>query len=307
VAILLYHKLQRSNHCIVINTVSGNYVLIVFFYGDFTMNLKYGLVLVLILIIAVAAYNTISTENQYERIDVAGSTSVQPVAEALAQEYMKTHPKVKINVQGGGSGLGIRSVSQGIIAIGTSSKELTADEKGSLKEFVIGKEGIVIAVNLQNSVDDLNKEELRAIFTGNISNWKELGGPDAPINVVVREDGSGTRKAFEDLVMKKTDKVKSNAIVQTSTESIKLAVEQDPNAIGYISLAHMSSNVKAVKLDGIYPSLETILDGSYELQRPFLFLTNGEPQGAVKDFIDWCLSSEGQKIVEKEKIVPVTS
>ncbi|MDD1763887.1 MAG: phosphate ABC transporter substrate-binding protein [Methanobacteriaceae archaeon] len=271
------------------------------------MNLKYGLVLVLILIIAVAAYNTISTENQYERIDVAGSTSVQPVAEALAQEYMKAHPKVKINVQGGGSGLGIRSVSQGIIAIGTSSKELKADEKGSLKEFVIGKEGIVIAVNLQNSVDDLNKEELRAIFTGNISNWKELGGPDAPINVVIREDGSGTRKAFEDLVMKKTDKVKSNAIVQTSTESIKLAVEQDPNAIGYISLAHMSSNVKAVKLDGIYPSLETILDGSYELQRPFLFLTNGEPQGAIKDFIDWCLSSEGQKIVEEEKIVPVTS
>jgi phosphate transport system substrate-binding protein len=271
------------------------------------MNSKYGLGLVLILIIAFAVYNTISTENQYERIDVAGSTSVQPVAEALAQEYMKTHPQVKINVQGGGSGLGIRSVSQGIIAIGTSSKELSDEEKGTLKEYVIGKEGIVVAVNLKNPVDDLSKEELRGIFTGNISNWKELGGPDSPIDVVVREDGSGTRKAFEDLVMKKTDKVKSDAIVQTSTESIKLAVEQDPNAIGYISLAHMSSNVKAVKLEGVYPSLLTILDGSYELQRPFLFLTNGEPQGAVKDFIDWCLSPEGQKIVEEEKIVPVES
>ncbi len=271
------------------------------------MNLKHGLGVILILIIAFAVYNTISTENQYERIDVAGSTSVQPVAEALAQEYMETHPKVKINVQGGGSGLGIRSVSQGIIAIGTSSKELSAEERGSLKEYVLGKEGIVVAVNLQNSVDDLSKEELRAIFTGKISNWKDLGGPDAPINVVVREDGSGTRKAFEDLVMTKTDKVRSDAIVQTSTESIKLVVEQDPNAIGYISLAHMSSDVKAVKLDDVYPSLETILDGSYELQRPFLFLTKGEPKGAVKDFIDWCLSPEGQKIVEEEKIVPVAS
>ncbi|MEN6329643.1 MAG: phosphate ABC transporter substrate-binding protein [Methanobacteriaceae archaeon] len=271
------------------------------------MNLKYGLGLVLILIIVFAIYNTVNTENQYERIDVAGSTSVQPVAEALAQEYMKTHPKVKINVQGGGSGLGIRSVSQGIVAIGTSSKELTAEERGSLKEYVLGKEGIVVAVNLENPVDDLSKDELRSIFTGNISNWKELGGPDAPINVVVREDGSGTRKAFEDLVMKKTDKIKSDAIVQTSTESIKLVVEQDPNAIGYISLAHMSSTVKAVKLDGVYPSLETIIDGSYELQRPFLFLTRGEPKGAVKEFIDWCLSPEGQKIVEEEKIVPVAS
>jgi phosphate transport system substrate-binding protein len=108
-------------------------------------------------------------------------------------------------------------------------------------------------------------------------------------------------------VLKKTDKVKSDAIVQTSTESIKLAVEQDPNAIGYISLAHMSSNVRAVKLEGTYPSLETIIDGSYELQRPFLFLTKGEPQGAAKDFMEWCLGPEGQKIVEEEKIVPAAS
>jgi phosphate transport system substrate-binding protein len=156
-------------------------------------------------------------------------------------------------------------------------------------------------------VDVISKDDLRAIFTGNISNWKELGGPDAPINVVVREDGSGTRKTFDDLVLKKTDKVKSDAIVQISTESIKLVVEQDPNAIGYISLAHMSPNVKAVKVDGVYPSMETSLGGTYELHRPFLFLTKGEAKGAVKEFLEWCLSPEGQKIVENEKIVPVAS
>ena len=94
--------------------------------------------------------------------------------------------------------------------------------------------------------------------------------------------------------------------MQTSTESVKLAVKQDPNAIGYVSLAHMSGDVKAVELDGVYPSLETVLDGSYELQRPFLFLTAGEPEGAVKEFIDWCLSPEGQNIVAKEKVVPVS-
>ncbi|MDI9438161.1 MAG: phosphate ABC transporter substrate-binding protein [Euryarchaeota archaeon] len=271
------------------------------------MKLKHGLGLVLILIIATAVYSTIITEKQYERIDVAGSTSVQPVAEALAQEYMKAHPRVKITVQGGGSGLGIRSVSQDIVAIGTSSMELNDNEGGKLKEYVIGKEGIVVAVNLKNPVDVISKDDLRAIFTGNISNWKELGGPDAPINVVVREDGSGTRKTFDDLVLKKTDKVKSDAIVQISTESIKLVVEQDPNAIGYISLAHMSPNVKAVKVDGVYPSMETILGGTYELHRPFLFLTKGEAKGAVKEFLEWCLSPEGQKIVENEKIVPVAS
>ena len=158
------------------------------------MKLKHGLGLVLILIIATAVYSTIITEKQYERIDVAGSTSVQPVAEALAQEYMKEHKRVKITVKGGGSGLGIRSVSQDIVAIGTSSMELNDNEGGKLKEYVIGKEGIVVAVNLKNPVDVISKDDLRAIFTGNISNWKELGGPDAPINVVVREDGSGTRK-----------------------------------------------------------------------------------------------------------------
>lgn len=271
------------------------------------MKLKYGLGVLIILIIILALYGTINTESQYERIDIAGSTSVQPVAEALAQEYMKTHPKVKINVQGGGSGLGIRSVSQDIIAIGTSSKILKTNEKGSLQEYVIGKEGIVIAVNFNNPVDDLSKEQLKDVFSGKIKNWNELGGPNASINVVVREDGSGTRKAFEDIVMGKDTKVRSDAIVQTSTESVKLTVKQDPNAIGYISLVHMSSDVNAVKLNGISPSLETIVDGTYKLQRPFLFLTNGEPKGAVKEFIDWCLSPEGQKIVAKEKVVPVTT
>ncbi len=267
------------------------------------MDLKYGIGLLVILIIIIAVL-TFGTGSNYEKIEIAGSTSVQPVAEKLAEKYMEEHPNVRVDVMGGGSGLGIRSVSQGIIAIGTSSKELKPDEKQGLNEYPIGKEGIVVAVNLENPVSSLTKSQLKDIFSGNITNWKEVGGPDAKINLVVREEGSGTRSAFEDLVMNKT-KVKSDAIVQTSTESIKVAVKQDPYAIGYISLAHMTPDVKAVTIDGIAPSIETVKDGSYKLQRPFLFLTNGEPEGPVKEFIDWCLGPEGQEIVTDEKIVPV--
>jgi phosphate transport system substrate-binding protein len=267
------------------------------------MDLKYvfGLLIILVIIIAVYSY---STGNSYERIEIAGSTSVQPVAEKLAEKYMKEHPNVRVDVTGGGSGLGIRSVSQKIIDIGTSSKALKANEKVGLNEYVIGKEGIVVAVNLDNPVSSLTKDQLKAIFSGNITNWKEVGGKDAKIDLVIREDGSGTRGAFESMVMNKT-KVKSDAIVQTSTEAVKLAVKQDPNAIGYVSLAHMSADVKAVKVDGVNPSVETIKEGTYKLQTPFLFLTNGEPKGKVKEFIDWCLGPEGQEIVKEEKIVPV--
>lgn len=261
--------------------------------------------LIVILIIIIAVYSVGSGSN-YERVEIAGSTSVQPVAEKLANQYMKEHPDVRIDVMGGGSGLGIRSVSQNIIDIGTSSRALKSNEKTGLNDYTIGKEGIVVAVNLENPVSTLTKDQLKKIFSGNITNWKEVGGNDAKINLVIREDGSGTRGAFESMIMNKT-KVKSDAIVQTSTESVKLAVKQDPNAIGYVSLAHMSSDVKAINVDGVYPSVETIKNGSYKLQTPFLFITNGEPKGKVKEFIDWGLGPEGQKIVQEEKIVPVTT
>lgn len=261
-----------------------------------------GLIVLLIIIIAVYS---VGSGNNYERVEIAGSTSVQPVAEKLADQYMKEHPNVRIDVMGGGSGLGIRSVSQNIIDIGMSSRALKTSEKDGLNDYTIGMEGIVVAVNNENQVDALTSDQLKKIFSGNITNWKEVGGSDAKINVVIREDGSGTRGAFEGKIMNKT-KVRSDAIVQTSTESVKLAVKQDPNAIGYVSLAHMSSDVKAVTVDGIYPSVDTIKDGSYKLQSPFLFITSGEPTGEIKKFIDWVLGPEGQKIVQDEKIVPVS-
>jgi phosphate transport system substrate-binding protein len=258
---------------------------------------------IIIIIIIIGAYLLFKPGMQYERIEIAGSTSVQPVVEKLAEKYMEKHPNVKINVQGGGSGLGIRTTQQGIVDIGTSSKQLKDDEKEGLQEFVIGTDGIVIALNNENNITDLSTEQLKDIFSGKITNWEEVGGADAPIHVIVRESGSGTLSSFQSLVMEKTNIIK-DAIVQSSTEAVKQAVKQDPYAIGFVSFSHMSSDVKAIEINGITPSETTIADGSYPLQVPFLFLTKGTPTGVTKDFIDWVFSPEGQAIIRDEKVVP---
>lgn len=252
------------------------------------------------IIIVIAGLALSATGADESKIDIVGSTSVQPVAEKLVEAYEQSHPDVKINVQGGGSSVGIKSAEEGSADIGMSSKEL--DEKSNLKEYELGKDGIVIAVNPDNSVSDLSNDQLKAIFSGEITNWKEVGGKDAPINVVTREEGSGTLDAFEGIVMGDS-KIKDGAVVQSSTEAVKQSVAQNPNAIGFVSFAHMSDDVKALDINGVAPTSEAIADGTYELQRPFLFLTNGEPTGDVKEFIDWVLSKEGTKILEEEKVI----
>jgi phosphate transport system substrate-binding protein len=246
----------------------------------------------------------VETKKTEQKIQIAGSTSVQPVAQKLADEYNKKHPNVKINVAAGGSGVGITRAKDGTADIGTSSRDLKEEEKPGLNQFVIGKDGIAIVVNANNPVSDLTTDQIRDIFSGKITNWKEVGGPDKTINVVTREEGSGTRGAFEEIIMKGT-KIKGDAIVQSSAGAIKQTVAQDPNAVGYISLASLSSEVKALKISGVAPSEQTVLDGTYKVQRPFLFLTKGEPTGAVKEFIDWVLSPEGHAVIKSEKVVPV--
>lgn len=271
------------------------------------MDQKYIIGIIVAIIVIVGAYLLLAggTGGQ-QTIQIAGSTSVQPVAEKLAEAYSQKYPNVKITVQGGGSSVGIKSAQDGTADIGTSSKELKPEEKAGLSEFLIGKDGIVIVVNTKNTaVSDLTEDQVKDIFSGKITNWKEVGGSDETINVITREEGSGTRGAFEDIIMGKETKIKGDAIVQGSSEAAKQTVAQDPNAIGYVSLAHLSPDVKALKIGGVEPSAQTVLDGTYEVQRPFLFLTKGEPTGAIKAFIDWVLSPEGQEIVKSEKVVPV--
>ena len=263
------------------------------------------IIAVVVAIIAIAAL-VFTSGGSASTIDIVGSTSVQPVAEKLVESYQSSHSNVKINVQGGGSSVGIKSAQDGTADIGTSSKSLKDDEKKGLTEYTLGQDGIVIAVNNENPVTDLTKDQLKDIFSAKITNWKELGGPDKEIHIITREEGSGTLDAFIAIVMGKDTKIKSDAVVQSSTEAVKQSVMQDSAAIGFVSFAHMSDDVKALSIGGVVPSEATIADGTYELQRPFLFLVKGTPTAEVKEFIDWVMGPEGSKILAEEKIVKST-
>jgi len=264
---------------------------------------KYIIGIIIVLVVIVGAYEVFVAGSNSNKITIAGSTSVQPVAEKLAAAYMKEHPNIKINVQGGGSGVGIKSVEQGTVNIGTSSENLNASDVATLNQTVIGKDGIVIVVNTANSVSGLTTAQLMGIFSGNITNWNQVGGSNAKIDVITREQGSGTRSNFEKLVMNGSQ-IEGNAIVQSSTEAVKQSVKGDPNAIGFISLSNLDSSVKALTVDGVTISVQTVSNGSYKLQGPFLFLTKGEPKGNVKDFINWVMGPEGQAIVKSTNTVP---
>ena len=236
-------------------------------------------------------------------IQVVGSTSVQPLAEELAQEFMAQNQGIDIAVQGGGSGAGIKAAGDGTADIGMSSRELKAEEQG-LYETVIARDGIAIVVNEENSVDNLSFEQLQKIYTGEYTNWIQVGGPDLKIVVVNREAGSGTRGAFEEIVLGKLQNT-NQSLVQASTGAVQQTVSVTKEAIGYISLGSLDpAAVKAVTIDSVECSAANILAGEYKVQRPFLMLTSEEPTGAVKAFLDWITGSEGQKIVA-EDFIPV--
>jgi len=235
-------------------------------------------------------------------VKVAGSTSVQPLSEELSEVFMDKYPDVTVSVTGGGSSAGVEAANTGTANIGASSREIKDEEKAyGLTETVIAKDGIAVVVNPANSLADLTLEQVKKIFTGEVENWSEIGGDDKPITVVVREDGSGTRGAFEEIVLGDA-KFIANAIIQNSTGAVKSAVISDPNAVGFISMGSVDTSVNAVKVDGVEAKSENVIDGSYKISRPFLYLTKGETDAATQAFIDFVLSEEGQQIVAEEFI-----
>ena len=236
-----------------------------------------------------------------DAIILAGSTSVQPFAEILSEDYMKLHPGVNIDVQGGGSAAGIMAASSGTADIGMSSRALAGDEL-KLWWVEIARDGLALVVNPKNPVASLTPTQVRDVYSGVVTNWKFLGGARGAIHVVAREDGSGTRSSFESMIMGQTS-ITPKAIIQDSNGAVRQVVADDPWAIGFISLGLVDSSVKALELDGVAATRDNVINGSYQFSRPFLFLARSEPTGIAKQFIDFVLSDAGRKILDTEGLI----
>ena len=256
-----------------------------------------------IVLFMVAISMTMGCQRSRAGMTVAGSTSVEPFAELLAEEYMSKHPEFHIYVQGGGSTAGIEAAISGAANIGMSSRNLIDREK-ELYAIAIAKDAIAVILHPSSPIENLPLDKIREVFSGKIVNWKELGGPDHPIDVVTREEGSGTRESFQKFVMGKED-ISLGALVQDSNGAVRQVISSDPNAIGYISLGLVSDQVKALSISGVQPNLANVNNGKYTLVRPFLFVFIGEPTGEAKSFLEFVLSPAAQKLLLKEGLVPV--
>ena len=235
-----------------------------------------------------------------------GSTSMEKVIGALGESFMGANKGITVTYNPTGSGSGIQAVSEGRCDIGLSSRALKDEEKASgLKETVVALDGIAIIVSPKNPVSDLDVETIAKIYTGEITNWKDLGGSDAEIVLIGREAGSGTRDGFESITGTK-DACKYRQEL-TSTGDVITTVSQNPDAIGYASLAAVSDKVKTLTVGGVPPTEDTVKDGSYVIQRPFVLVTKDGAQlsDAAQLFFDYTTSADAADIISKAGAVPV--
>ena len=239
-------------------------------------------------------------------VSTDGSTSMEKVIGALSESFMAQNSGVTVNYNPTGSGSGITAVQEGTCDIGLSSRALKDEEKSAgLKETVLAYDGIAIIVHPDNPVSDLSVEQLAKLYTGEITNWKDVGGNDAEVVLIGREAASGTRDGFESITGTK-DKCQYRQEL-TSTGDVITAVSQNPDAIGYASLASVKDSVKALNVDGVTPSEATIKDGSYKVQRPFVLVTMAgkELSPAAQAFFDYAISSDAASIIAKAGAVAV--
>ncbi|HJJ75743.1 MAG TPA: phosphate ABC transporter substrate-binding protein, partial [Methanocorpusculum sp.] len=210
-----------------------------------------------------------------------------------------------IQVSGGGSGVGATSVIGGTSDIGMLSRDLKASEKdgNNLKEFIVGKDGIALVGHPSNTVSDLSLEQVKAIYQGEITNWKEVGGADLKIVLIGRDSSSGTREFFTEFVLDKEDAAKDMQELN-SNGAVAQAVSITPGAIGYVSLEYVDDSLKAFSIGGVAPTVENVISGVYEINRPLLMVTNGEPEGLAADYLAFILSEEGQQILKDSGFIP---
>ncbi|PKF63306.1 phosphate ABC transporter substrate-binding protein [Psychromonas sp. psych-6C06] len=262
----------------------------------------------------VAALALITSPLSYasKAITVSGSTSVTNVMEVLGETYHNA-TNHNVEVQGTGSSAGIRAAKDGTSMIGMSSRDIKDDEKtAGTKEVVIARDGIAVTVNNKNSVKELSKEQIAKIYRGELKNWSEVGGENAPIVVVTRDAASGTRGAFEDIMslLREVNGMKVSAITPTAQVGngngmVKTIVANNPYAIGYISLGSVDDSLRALSVDGATPNAKTIASGDYSIARPFIVLVKENVAPQATQFIEYILSNDGQQVVEEQGYIRV--
>ena len=272
----------------------------------------YGMIAIFILTLLLAGVAPAVADDfspfagQAGTIKISGGTAHIPVMKAAAKQIMQRFSDVRITIAGGGSGVGIKQVGEGLVDIGNSGRKPTDDEiaKYDLNMFKWAIDGVGLVVNPKNSVASLTTAQAKAIFAGGIDNWKALGGADKAINLYTRDTASGTRAVFWKKALGKGE-ISTKANVVVSNGAMKAAVANDPYAIGYVSVGHMDESVQPVALDGVTPTLETVKSGQYKVARGLFSNTKGEPTGLTKTFIDFLFSETGQGLAAAKGFIPV--
>jgi len=256
---------------------------------------------------------------QKQTITVTGSTTVLPIAQAAADAYMALHPEANIQISGGGSGVGVQSIGAKTVDIGMSSRDVTKEELAKYPNFnivTVAHDGIAVIANPQNTIRYITLDQVNQIYTGKITKWTEITGAEVPntnnqIVLIGRDSSSGTRTYFDETVLNKAN-VSKTMLEQNSNGAVAQSVAQTPGAIGYVSIGFVSSDVKALPIwynanKIITPSISTVKDKTYPVSRDLYMITNGKPTGLTKDYLDFILSADGQKIVADQGYVPLTS
>ncbi|MBP7120794.1 MAG: phosphate ABC transporter substrate-binding protein [Methanolinea sp.] len=270
-------------------------------------------ILILSLVAAGCTDSTPTTSSTQDRasIKVTGSTTVLPIAQKAADAYMATHANADIQVTGGGSSVGVQAAGEKTADIGMSSRDVKPDEMKKYPELVvttIGKDGVALIINPGNTVTSLSTAQIKGIYNGNFTNWKEVGGADRAIVVVGRDSASGTREFFTSSVMGGQNYVPT-MLEKNSNGAVQQTISQTPGAIGYVGLGFIDESVKAIKVNTgsveVEPTVQNVLSGKYPLSRSLYLLTSGQPSGLAKEYLDYILSPEGQGLLTEEGFVPV--
>ena len=299
--------------------------LIIMFWGK--KNISKIMLVVITLIAITTVILTGCTDTGATTITIKGSSTVLPIAETCAGEFMNANENIQVTVSGGGSSVGIKSVANGEVDIGDASREAKASdvediegiELSNLVDNVVAYDGIAVVVspNIYSTVKALTMDQVYQIYTGNISNWNELGGPDLEIYVNDRASTSGTRATFVELIENSEGKSLEEfegdggtlAVdnVNQENSNVVTAISGSNQAIGYVGLGYVNEETcPAISVDGVLPSTATVKDGTYPISRSLHMYTLGQPTGAVKDFIDYVQGPDGQAVVEEEGFIPLT-